>query len=393
MSLLTRRSERRGDYLNPEREIWSRRRGTSSSVSDEKASTMMAVWRCQHLLADLVSGLPIDQFRSTPTGVRQEISPQADFVRRPSQFVRPKEWRYQLMLSALSVGNGYPFVTEVTPNGRVRHAEVLDPIDVRVERPGGALAPPSYWVKNRKVDAERVLHFRAYGPSPGSVLGLSPIAYAASSIKLGLGSREQMSKWHDKGGHPTALLRNENDITKDDAQVAKERYRAAIDGDDLLVLGGQWNLEAAQLAPDDATFLATSNASAVDVCGFFGIPPEMIGIANAGQSVTYANREQRALDLLVYTVQWWVGRVEDLISEQLPEGEFVKLNLNALLRSDALTRWKIHDTAIRVGARSPDEARMLEDEAPIPGDVGGQFLWPPYSTIPTPMEVPDAPND
>lgn len=364
-----------------------RRQMGVGGVSDEQAMTFMAVWRCQHLLADIVAGLPIDQFRDT--GTRREEMTKSEFVRRPSEFVRPKEWRYQLMLSALASGNAYPIVTQIDARGKPSKAEIVAPGDVAVDRPNGALQPPSYKLRGQQIPASKVLHFRAFGPAPGSVLGMSPLHYARNAIGLGVSTREQVSKWHDKGGHPTALLRNKNPITPVVAETAKLRYRRAVDGDDLVVLGGDWELTGTQIAPSDQLFLVTSNVSAVDVCGFFGVPPEMLGLASAGSSVTYANREQRALDLLVYTVQWWVDRVEQLISEQLPEPQYVKLNVGALLRSDVLTRYRVHDMAVRMGSRSPDEVRRLEDESPIPNGAGDEFLWPPYSTTPQPaQEVP-----
>lgn len=343
----------------------------------------MAVWRCQHLLADIVAGLPIDQYRNGADDVRQEVTPSA-FVRQPSQFVDASEWRYQMMLSALDRGNAFAYVTEFDSAMRYAvKAEVLDPRDVTVERRGGALAPPTYYVgtSRREVDSKRILHLRAFGPMPGSVLGMSPIDYAASTIGLNLSSREFGAKWYDDGGHPTAMLSADADIGPEEAQIAKKRYHDAIRDDNLLVLGKTWNYQSLQVDPEKALFLDSINATSIDICGFYGIPPEFLGYSSGGEgSLTYANREQRALDLLVFTVQWWIGRMERLISTQTPSPQYVKINVDALLRSDIMTRYKVHDMAIRSGMSSPDDRRKLEDQPPIPGDDGDQYLWPPYAS-------------
>lgn len=57
--------------------------GTAGQVVNENTALQsMAVWRCRHLIADIVSGLPIDQFRSS--GKRREQMPASEFVRKPS---------------------------------------------------------------------------------------------------------------------------------------------------------------------------------------------------------------------------------------------------------------------------------------------------------------------
>lgn len=336
------------------------------TVNSETARQLTAVWRCQHLLADIVSGLPLDQYRRE-AAARIEV-PKSPFVESPSSFVDGHEWRYQMMLSALDRGNAYAFITEFDGSLRyARKAEVLDPCDVNVEQRGGALAPPVYKVNGTVTDSARILHLRAFGPRPGSVLGMSPIEYAAQTIGLGLGSRQYGASWYDGGGHPTTALVSDQDVNADDAKLAKQLYREALaDEGHVIALGKAWKLQPLQVNPADAVFLEATNATSVDICGFYGIPPEMLGYASSGGgSLTYANREQRAIDLLVFTVQWWIGRMERLIGSQTPKPQYVKISIDALLRSDLLTRYQAAQIRINTGFGTPDETRALEDEPPL----------------------------
>lgn len=356
--------------------------GTAGQVVTERTALQsMAVWRCRHLIADIVSGLPLDQFRAA--GKRREQVAPSEFVRRPSALVEPEEWRYQLVFDATGTGNGLAFVTAWEPSGWPRKAETVDWAEVSVRQPAGAFAPPVYRINGTLVDADRVLHLRAYGPTAGSVLGLSPIAYAKQRIGLNLAVGAYGANWYESGGHPTTALVTDQDIEDDAALAAKEKFRQATIEDHIVALGNGWDLKSVQQTPSDALFLAATNATAIDICGYYGIPAEMCGYSVGGSSVTYANREQRALDLLVFTMQWWIGRMEKLISRQLPAPQFVKINVDALLRSDALTRWTIHDKAVRLGARNIDRVRELEDEAPLPNDAGQQYVWPPSSAATT----------
>lgn len=346
-----------------------------STVTSDRAMRHMAVWRCKHLLADLVSGLPIDQFRAQ--GKDRKRMPQSEFVRTPSDLIEQDEWCYALMLSALDCGNGFALVTKWGSDGLARRAEVVPHEQVSVTQ-RGFLDPPEYKIADKVVDSDKILHLRAFGPAPGSVMGMSPIRAMAPTVSLGLAVRDFGSSWYGSGGHPTSVLTTQQTISEDVATAAKEKFRAATTGDHIAVLGNAWQLQSVQQSPSDSLFLNATNATTVDICGYYGIPPEFLGYANAGAgSVTYANREQRILDLLTMTVGWWVGRIERLISRQIPQPQFVKKNVDELLRSDAATRWQIHNTAVNMGAMSNDEVRRIEDEEPIPGGQGNQYLWPP----------------
>jgi HK97 family phage portal protein len=345
------------------------------TVTDDRALTLMPVWRCQHMIADIVSGLPVQQFRRR-SGRTDEID-RSTIVSAPSDLVSAQEWRYALLLDALRWGNALAVTTRLDSFGFPLKAETVSWADVVVRQPDGALSPPTYQVHRREVDSGRVHHLRAYGPVAGSVLGMSPIAYARETIGLGLAVRQFGAEWYASGGHPTTVLTTTQQIEAKQALEAKERFRQATRGDHIAVMGNGWELKSVQVAPDDALFLAASNATAIDICGFYGIPPELLGYtpSNTG-SLTYSNREQRAIDVLVFTLQWWVGRIERLISALLPAGQFVRVNLDGFLRSDAAVRWQVHKTAVELGVRSRNEVRELEDESPLP-EGGDEFTWPP----------------
>jgi HK97 family phage portal protein len=346
------------------------------TVTDQSAMQLMAVWRCRHLIADMVSGCPIDEF--VRDGDERHPVPSSPFVLDPAEHVDANDWRYQLVFSAASCGNGFAYGTQYDDRGFVVKAETVPVSEVSVTQKGGFLAPPVYKLGGKVVDTDRVLHLRAFGPMPGSVMGLNPIEYARATIGLGLAVREFGADWYETGGHPTTALVTDGPLEDGDALRAKEKFREATTNDHIVALGNGWKLESVQVNPDDALFLAATNATGVDICGFYGIPPSLLGYAPpAGGTLTYQNGEQRMLDLLTMTLQWWFSRLERAITRQLQPGRYVKCNIDGLLRSDAVTRWKIHDLAVRLGARNLDEVREKEDTAPLPDGVGAKFLWPP----------------
>ena len=101
------------------------------------------------------------------------------------------------------------------------------------------------------------------------------------------------------------------------------------------------------------------------ICRIYGVPPEMIG-ADSGNSMTYANVEQRDLALLKYVVGPWLTRLETALTALLPAGQYVKFNTGGLLRTDLASRYASYAIALTNGFLTVDEVRALEDREPLP---------------------------
>jgi HK97 family phage portal protein len=132
------------------------------------------------------------------------------------------------------------------------------------------------------------------------------------------------------------------------------------------VLGSGARFQAVTIAPEEAQFLETTQANIRTIARYFGVQPELIG-ADSGNSLTYANVEQRALDFLTFGLRPWLVRLETALSALLSSTTIVKFNAAALVRTDLLTRYQAHESAIRAGWKLRSEVRELEDLPPIAG--------------------------
>jgi phage portal protein BeeE len=107
-----------------------------------------------------------------------------------------------------------------------------------------------------------------------------------------------------------------------------------------------------------------------------GAPPSVIGSLPAEDGhrrrppagpALYTSPEQRATDLLVWTIRPWLHRLERAISSLLPRTQTAKFNAGAMLRATLLDRYTAHKLGIEAGWLLPSEVRELEDRPPIPG--------------------------
>jgi HK97 family phage portal protein len=393
VSVLHRRGERRTASLDGLNQvlrmsgIQPRGQGGYTHVSEQQALQLSAVWACVRLIADKVSGLPVDVYRKVGDR-RLEVSPQPPIVSEPSALVSRQTWVYQQLVSMLFRGNGYGIVTQVGVDGWPLKVEIVHP-DCIEGHQADQLSPATWQFERRAVDAASIYHVSAYNV-PGSVFGLAPITYAARSLGLGLAVDDYGTEVLTGGGHPTAILSTDQRVDDTTARTVKDRFKTATRDDHLAVLGAGLKYDRVQISPAEAQFLETRNATVIDICRYFGCPPESVYAAMSGSSITYANREQRALDLLADSLQWWMTRIEEKWSSLLPRGQYVKFNEQALLRVDLLTKMRAEDIQIRLGIKSRDEIRALNDDPPIPDGTGGEFLWPPYNTVPDPQGGPNA---
>jgi hypothetical protein len=108
----------------------------------------------------------------------------------------------------------------------------------------------------------------------------------------------------------------------------------------------------------------------------------MIGAATQGSSLTYANREQRTLDFLAFTLNPWIVRLEEALTALLPRPQVVKLNTNALLRADTKTRWEVYQIASGIKTLTRNEIRAFEDLPPFPD--GDEFPEEPAPVVMAP---------
>lgn len=349
----------------------------------EAAMTHSAVYECVDLIADLVSGFPVARFREV-NDARVKVSG-STVVEAPSDVEDAVNWRRIIVANWLR--RGYqPGLINGMSNGFPSRVELVDPHRVTVER--RRADAPWEW----KLDGSPIGRFPD-GPlwvapgkklDPGDPVGRSVLEFAAAEIGMGLASRKFGADFFAAGGHPTSVLMGDGEVNEDLSKRVKRRFLEAVGSREPVVMGGAWKYQQVQIAPNESQFLETIKANRTMVAGFFKVPPHMIG-APSGDGMTYKNVEQDGINLLRFCVQPWVTRMEVTLNALTPRPQFVKLNMDALLRPDLSTRYRAHDVAIRAGFKSVNDVRRVEDLPAIPD--GDEYLWPPYRSQLTEPEM------
>lgn len=348
-----------------------------------------AWWSCADLIASTMAMLTPWAFEGPGYGAGQSVrlANQPDILLQPGSDADIYDFLYMGTMGNCMTGKQFGKVL-------ARDKKYLLPTQVELENPAVVhvrkLGDGSYEYKFRsEVVKPPVLWSKQMFRYPGSPIGMSPVAYGLHATRLGLGAERFGNMYFEDGGHPSAILTNDTMklVNQDDARTLKKRFMEALRGSrEPVVLGGGWKYEKIQITPDESMFLETQKISDGKVCRFMRVQPEMVGCASEGSAITYANVEQRSLSFLTYTMFRWIKKWEMWLGACLPDGIYVKFDLDSLLRVDFQTLWTGLHMAVGSRIITQDEGREIVDRSPLTPEQKKQI-----DALVTPLPPPVAP--
>lgn len=355
----------------------------SVGVDQSRALSLAPVFSAVRILSQDISTLPLKAYRKVD-GERlpmKNLPPLFQTLLDDGQLV---PWLFRLVTSLALQGNAYGYITQRDAYGFPTAISWLSPTVVAVDESTGV----ARWrVNGDIVPTEDILHIPWF-VVPGKTQGLSPISAFAVTMNVGLHAQDYSNEWFEQGGVPPGTFQNTTQtVSQAEANIAKTRLVSAIRSREPIVYGKDWTYAPISVSPKDAQMVEAGNWTANMIAGIYGVRPEKIG-GVAGSSLTYATVEQNQLEYVTGTLRFWAELLEGHFFGMLPQRQYVRFNLDALVRADLKTRWEVHEIARRIGARNVDEIRVLEDEPVLPNGEGTD-----YTPIMPGAAIPAAPND
>jgi HK97 family phage portal protein len=360
--------------------------GPSTGTTDQ-AMRLSAVFACLRLLSEAVATLPLDVFRRR-VGQRVPVDPPAYLAFAGRDETGLIDYLSQVMLSLLTDGNAY-VATPRDDLGQPQQLVVLDPCRVTVRRPGGMGTALRFEVDSESYDSLDIMHICGM-KLPGAVTGLSPIGFARETVGLGLAAQRFGASFFENGALPGAVVEAPAGFTRESADLFAETWNARHGGvgnaQRVGVLTGGAKLTKVSIQPNDAQFLETRQFAVPDICRFYGVPPHLVADASNSTSWGSGLAEQN-LAFGQFSLRSWVTRIEAahnrLLTSDGRRRDFVKLNLDALLRASLKDRYEAYAVGLANGFLVPNEPRTWEDLPPLPGGDA-----PPAPPVPPPGGAP-----
>ncbi len=316
------------------------------------------------------NGMPLDE---TPA-----------LLRRPDPQCSRSQFIEKTVVSLNLNGNAYwRLVYKDEEKRDLSSVWVMNPNDVVIKTAASGLVT-GYQYRGRDLGLRDVKHLSRLRVA-GTPYGLGPIQAAQLELRGSLDTVQYASDFHNSGDIPTGILKSDQIIDAEGAQLARQQWEESRGGRSrVAVLGRGLDYRQTFLSPRDAQFIESQNWNVTTAARLFGVPGSLMLVAldNKGQSQTYQNVEQDWLGFVRFGLANDIIEIEDAFTDLLPGTQRAKGNIEALLRADTKSRYEAH--ALSLPWRTVNEIRAIEGYPPIDG--GNQL--PKGVTPAVPEEVP-----
>lgn len=334
--------------------------------------SFFAIYSCITLIAGDISKLRARVMATGSDGIQAEqATPSA--LKRPNRYQNHIQFKQWWATSKLSQGNAYG-LKQRDRTGKVEAIYILDPCRVRpmVADDGGVYYELSTDALNGVPDetvtvpASEIIHDR-YQPQHHPLIGVSPIAAAALSGKLGLRIQQDSQTFFGNGARPGGVLVAPGPISDDTANRLKQHWNDNYSGANsgkVAVLGDGLKFEPMRATSVDSQLVEQLKLSAEVVCSCFHVPPFKIGFG------TLPSGKVEEMNLIYYSdcLQVLIEEFEQCMTDglSLPERHSVELDIDSLWRMDTESKFRMLSEAIK-GVMAPNEARRRVNLKPVDG--------------------------
>ena len=338
-------------------------RNATPTINMADALSLSMVYRAINIHAIAAKQMDIDVYRN---GAKID---KPSWMHRPDIKTTRPAFIEQSIVSLATTGNAY-WEIKRDQAGRIMNLEVLNPLNVTInENEDGTIS--SYravsGVTEKTLRPERVQHLSLMRV-PGSNYGLGPIQAAKREIKGAIDTRDYSSNWFQESCIPSGVLKSEQVLSPDQAVAAKNAWNETAGAKNgVAVLGQGLTYAPIFLNPADAQFIESQNFNVTQIARLFGVPSSLMLADAGGTSMTYQNVEQDWIGYIRFSLMSYLIEIEQAFSDLLARGQEAKFNIDALYRSDTLTRYNAYKIGIEAGFLTVDEVRNSEI---IPGQKG-----------------------
>ena len=358
-----------------------------TTVTPDTALTLGAVWACVRCVTETLATLPLNVLKKGENNSRSVWSdhPIHRLLHSYPNPLQSKVEFFEYMIGHLELrGNAYAEI-EYNSRGLPIALWPLHPDSMTVTLSKDGLQY-EYKLPNGstiKLPQKNVLHIKFL--SLDGVVGTSPIRYAANAVGAGLAAQKYSSKVFKSGGSQRFALVSEHSLKPDQIADLRASWESTYSGIDsshrVAILHGGIKPEVIGIAPEDAQLLQMWNATVVDVCRIWRVPPHKVAQLDRA---TFSNIEEQNIEWVTDSILPRAVRIEQAIQSALlrdQDDAEVKFNLDGLLRGRLQDRMEAYAKAIQWGFRSRNEIRALEE---LPPFEGGDKFDRPLNMLPIP---------
>lgn len=196
---------------------------------------------------------------------------------------------------------------------------------------------------------------------------------ARNSWALGLAQEKFASRFFANGSRVSGILEIPAAMGKVARDKLEEGFLKAHTGQDnwfkTVVLRDGAKFHQTSVAPEQGQMTESRDSQVRDVARWFNLSPSKLGLSDSVSYNSKTEDNQNYLDstlsphLMTITAECWMK----LLSESEQVDHFFEHDTDQILRLDPLKRFQMYEIGRRIGAYSPNDILVKENEAPRPG--------------------------
>jgi HK97 family phage portal protein len=339
------------------------------TINADTSFNNVAFFAAINLISGSISTLPVDCFVRR-NGSRVPVRPKPAWVDRPDlDLVTGQAHWQQVLVSLLVYGNAYVRIFRDKKTLDIVNLVALDPNLVTVSRGNNGRKIYTYsGEENKSLTSDDILHITDI-MLPGALKGKGRIDALADSIGLGIALQSFAARFFGGGTQTAGIIEFPGNLQKEQAKSLVEGFDSAHRGfrkahrTGILSGGAKWVRTTTENNANQ--FLESREFSVLDVARAFQIPTHMLGVTTGSQA--RASVEQLAIDFVTNGLRPHIEKLERAYSTLLPNQEFIKFNIDGLIRADFSTRMQGYSIAIQGGWLNINDIHRLEDLPPVEG--------------------------
>jgi HK97 family phage portal protein len=352
--------------------------GISPTGSERSA----VVERCISLYAQTIASLPGTHWRANGRGGRTRVTNSAlsRILHRPNNYETASSFMLNAVHSLYREGNTfalalrndrYEVETLHLMNSRMSAPLVAEDGSIFFRLAGNAVIDRMVGEGTLLVPERDVLHIKLKSDQryPHPMVEESPLLAAMADIAVGDAFAQQQIDFLRNQARPSAVLSTDLVLDHNQAQMIRDRWNEQAKGlhqGGTPILTGGLRVQPWATPAKDAQLAELMKMSAEKICWAFGIPLQLMGLANTPATSTESLMRfwlSTSLGFALNHVEQSFDRLFALTGE--PD-EYVEFSAEALLRSDPKDRIEMLARGVISGIFSPNEARAAEDLDAVP---------------------------
>lgn len=369
---ITRNSSTWGDWFN----------GISGlpAVTETTVLSISAAYACVNLIAGAISAIPLQLYRTTSEGERDQLHDEDLWWLLNEEFTprwsAATGWEY-LATSLLFHGDFFAVILRKGP--KIIGFEPVHPSSVQVFTTADRmrLVYVVYRESGQRdvIDQDDMIHVAGFGFD--GFRGVSPLKQVlATPVGVALAMQEYAGQFFANSARPDVVITSDQVITREQAEEVQNRWLERFGGignaHKPVVLGQGASAKPLTMSAEDTQLLATRQFAVEDIARAFGVPPFMIGHTQTTTSWG-SGVETMGKGFVRFTLQRHLHKIQTEINRKCfrVPGKFAEFDTFALESADMKALFESFRIAIgragEPGFMTTDEVRAKLNLKKTPG--------------------------